>query len=119
VKNFGVVWNKLVGGGLCPFGLRAVRKGYITMKKMFVLAAAAGLVSLAACNSTPREQAADNIEANSEAVADNLEDAADNATTPAGEAMLENTADAVRATGQNQATDMRTNDADTNLSNGM
>jgi hypothetical protein len=33
--------------------------------------------------------------------------------------MLENTADAVRATGQNQATDMRTNDADTNLSNGM
>jgi len=88
------------------------------MKKMFVLAAAAGLISLAACNSTPREQAADNIEANSEAVADNLEDMADNAT-PAGEAMLENQADAVRATGQNQATDMRTNDADTNLSNGM
>ena len=70
------------------------------MKKMFVLAAAAGLISLAACNSTPREQAADNIEANSEAVADNLEDMADNAT-PAGEAMLENQADAVRATGQN------------------
>ena len=89
------------------------------MKKMFVLAAAAGLVSLAACNSTPREQAADNIEANTEAVADNLEDAADNAATPAGEAMLENKADAVRATRQNQATDMRTNDADTNLSNGM
>ncbi|WP_010164687.1 MULTISPECIES: hypothetical protein [unclassified Sphingomonas] len=89
------------------------------MKKMFVLAAAAGLVSLAACNSTPREQAADNIESNTEAVADNLEDAADNASTVAGKDMLENKADSVRAVGQNQATDMRTNDPDTNLSNGM
>ncbi|MBJ6122198.1 hypothetical protein [Sphingomonas mollis] len=89
------------------------------MKKMFVLGMAAGLVSLSACNSTPTEQAADNIEANSEAVADNLEEAADNATTETGEAALENRADAVRATGQNQAEDMRTNDPDTNLANGM
>ena len=89
------------------------------MKKIFAIGLAAGLVSLAACNSTPREQAADNIEAGAEATADDLEEAADNATTEAGEAALENTADAVRATGQNQATDMRTNDADTNLSNGM
>jgi hypothetical protein len=89
------------------------------MKKMFVLGLVAGLTSLAACNSTPREQAADNIEANAEAVADNLEDAADNAGTSAGEDALENKADTVRATGQNQADDMRTHDADTNLSNGM
>lgn len=89
------------------------------MKKTIVLALAAGLVSLSACNSSPRENAADTIEANSEAVADNLEEAADNATTTGGEAMLENKADAVRATGQNQADDMRTNDPDTNLSNGM
>ncbi|KQU61773.1 hypothetical protein ASG67_00890 [Sphingomonas sp. Leaf339] len=89
------------------------------MKKMFVLGMAAGLVSLSACNSTPREQAADNIESNTEAVADNLEEMADNATTEAGEDRLENKADAVRATGQNQAEDMRTNDADTNLANGM
>jgi hypothetical protein len=89
------------------------------MKKMIVLAAAAGLVSLSACNSSPREQAADNIEANSEAVADNLEEAADNAGTDDAEASLENKADAVRDTGQNQAEDMRTNDADTNLSNGL
>lgn len=89
------------------------------MKKLLVIGLAAGLASLTACNSTPREQTADNIESNSEAVADNLEDAADNATTSAGEDALENKADAVRATGQNQAEDLRTNDADTNLSNGM
>ena len=91
----------------------------LLMKKTLVIAMAAGLASLTACNNTPREQAADNIEANSEAVADNLEDAADNAGTTAAENRLENKADAVRATGQNQAEDMRTNDPDTNLSNGM
>jgi len=90
-----------------------------TMKKMFVFTAAASLAALAACNNTPQEQAADNIEANSEAVADNLEDAADNVSTEAASDGLENKADAVRATGQNQADDMRTNDPDTNLSNGI
>lgn len=89
------------------------------MKKLLTVSLAAGLMSLAACNSSPREQAADNIEANAEAVADNLEDMADNATTSGAEASLENSADNVRATGQNQAEDMRTNDPDTNLSNGM
>lgn len=89
------------------------------MKKMIVLGLAAGLASLSACNSTPREQAADNIEANSEAVADNLDAAADNATTPALENSLDNEAAAVRATGQNQAEDLRTNDPDTNLANGI
>jgi citrate lyase beta subunit len=89
------------------------------MKKLFLLGVAAGLVSLAACNPSPREQAADNIEANAEAVADNLEDAVDNAGTEAAESNLENAADAVRATGQNQAEDMRTHDPDTNLKNGI
>ena len=89
------------------------------MKKIFVFTAAASLAALAACNNTPQEQAADNIEANSEAVADNLEDAADNVSTEAASDGLENKADAVRATGQNQADDMRTNDPDTNLSNGI
>ena len=89
------------------------------MKKIFVLAMATGMLSLAACNTSPREQVADNIEANSEAVADNFEDAADNAGSDAVEANLENAADAVRATGQNQADDMRTHDADTNLKNGI
>jgi hypothetical protein len=89
------------------------------MKKTQVLGIAVGLFALSACNNTPREQAADNIEANAEAVADNLEDAADNAGTSAGEASLENQADAVRAAGDNKADDMRTHDADTNLSNGL
>lgn len=89
------------------------------MKKLVMLALAGGLASLAACNTSPREQAADNVEANAEATADNLEDAADNAGTDAGAAALENQADAVRATGENQAKDLRTNDADTNLSNGL
>ena len=89
------------------------------MKKVFVLGLAAGLASLAACNNTPREQAADNIEANADAVADNLEDAADNAGTSTAENGLENQAASVRATGDNQAEDMRTNDPDTNLANGM
>jgi protein involved in sex pheromone biosynthesis len=89
------------------------------MKKTLVFGLAAGLISLSGCNSTPREQAADNIEANTEAVADNLEEMADNANTEAREDALENKADAVRDTGQNQAEDMRTNDPDTNLANGM
>lgn len=89
------------------------------MKKIFAVAVAAGLFSLAACNTSPREQAADNIESNTEAVADNLEDAADLTGNEAAEESLENKADAVRATGQNQAEDMRTNDPDTNLSNGI
>ncbi|MES2753866.1 MAG: hypothetical protein V4659_04300 [Pseudomonadota bacterium] len=89
------------------------------MKKIVMLSAAAGLLSLAACNTSPREQAADNVEANAEMMADNLEDMADNAGTEAGEDALENKADATRAMGDNQAEDLRTNDADTNLSNGL
>lgn len=89
------------------------------MKKLFVLAAATGLMSLAACNNTPREQAADNIEANAEAVADNLDDQADAANTSVAEDAIDNQASAVRAEGDNKAEDMRTNDPDTNLSNGM
>jgi hypothetical protein len=96
----------------------APQKGLI-MKKFFAVAVVTGLLSLAACNTSPREQAADKIESNTEAVADNLEDAADATGNEAAEASLENKADAVRATGQNQAEDMRTNDPDTNLSNGI
>ena len=101
-----------------PIQVRKDKKGE-GMKKVMIVGLTAGLMSLAACNSSPREQAADNVEANAEAVADNLEEAADNATTDAAEDQLENRADAVRATGQNQADDLRTNDADTNLSNGI
>lgn len=88
------------------------------MKKLYTTAVAIGVLSLGACNNTPREQAADNIEANAEAMADNMEDTADAMSGNAADAM-NNTADQVRATGENQAEDMRTHDADTNLANGM
>jgi outer membrane PBP1 activator LpoA protein len=88
------------------------------MKKIFAVAAVVGALALSACNNSAQEQAADNIEANAEAAAENLEAAADNMTGNAAEG-LENQADAVRALGDNQAEDMRTNDADTNLSNGI
>ena len=89
------------------------------MKKIFLLAAAASLSALSACNASPREQAAENSEANAERTAGNIEAAADNAGSSAGDAALQNRADAVRATGENQAEDMQTHDADTNLSNGV
>ncbi len=89
------------------------------MKLISTAAVSIALCALAACNSSPREQAADNIEANAEMTADNLEEVADNATTEAGEASLENKADATRAAGDNAAKDMRTNTADTNTANGM
>ncbi|RYY26612.1 MAG: hypothetical protein EOP62_09190 [Sphingomonadales bacterium] len=89
------------------------------MKKMFVLSAAIGLVSLSACNNTPREQAAENIEATSEMKADNIDDMAANATTPAAEDALRNQAAATREMGDKKAEDMRTHNADTNLANGM
>ena len=44
---------------------------------------------------------------------------ADNASTDAQEQNLDNQADQVRAEGENKAKDVRTNDPDTNLANGM
>ncbi len=89
------------------------------MKIISTVAMSFALCALGACNSSPKEEAADNIEANAEMTADNLEEAADNATTEGGEAMLENQADATRAAGENAAEDLTTNDADTNTANGM
>jgi outer membrane PBP1 activator LpoA protein len=85
------------------------------MKKAMILGVA---IALAACSQSPQEQAADNIQANAEMMADNLEAAADNATGATADA-LSNQADATRAMGDNMAEDLTTNDADTNLSNGM
>ena len=89
------------------------------MKKLLLLATAPGLIALAACNTSPREQAADNIEANADAMADNMEDMGDNSGNAMMENAMDNQADAVRNTGEMQAKDMRTHDADTNLANGM
>ncbi|WP_114227437.1 MULTISPECIES: hypothetical protein [Sphingomonas] len=78
------------------------------MKTLSALAVAAGLLSLAACNNTPQEKTADNIEANAEARADNLEDMADNATTENREDALNNKADMVRENGEERADRVRT-----------
>ena len=49
------------------------------MKTTTILAIALGLGSLAACNKSPQEQTADNIEANAENTADTIEANVDNA----------------------------------------
>jgi hypothetical protein len=72
------------------------------MKKIVFVAAAAGLMSLAACNQeTPTENAGDAMAANLEAQADNFEAMADNATNATAEASLENTADALEEQADN------------------
>ena len=89
------------------------------MKKISTaIAVAFGAAALAACNQSPQEQAADNIEANTEVVADNLEEAADNATTEGAEDNLEDAADAVEANGEAAADAVREGaDADGNSAN--
>lgn len=63
------------------------------MKKVLIVAAAAGLMSLAACNpTTPTNTAAENAMESHEANAEVYDEAADNATTPAAENALENAA---------------------------
>jgi hypothetical protein len=91
----------------------------LAMKKISTaFAVALGAAALAACNQSPQEEAADNIEANAEIVADNLEEAADDATTEGAEDNLENAADAVEANGEAAADAVRDGaDADGNSAN--
>jgi regulator of protease activity HflC (stomatin/prohibitin superfamily) len=85
------------------------------MKIITTLVVATGLATLAACNQSPKENVADNIEANAENSADMIEangaNVADNI-----EANAQNTADAVRAAGDNTADAVR-NSADNSTSN--
>jgi len=60
------------------------------MKKFALAAVAVSLLSVAACNRTPTEAAADNLSDNLEIQADNLEAMSENAATPAQAAALEN-----------------------------
>jgi len=60
------------------------------MKKFALVAVAASLISVAACNRTPTEAAADNVSDNLEVQADNLEAMSENAATPGEAAALEN-----------------------------
>ena len=64
------------------------------MKKIVFVAAAAGLMSLAACNQgTPTENAGDAMAANLEMQADNMEAMADATSNETAAAMMENQAD--------------------------
>ena len=65
------------------------------MKTTTILAIALGLGSLAACNKSPTEQTADNIEANADNSADTIEANADNASDMM-QANADNAADMVR-----------------------
>jgi len=78
------------------------------MNSLRIFAVAVAIAELAACNNSPQEQKADNIEANAEARADNLEEAADNASTEAREGSLENQADGVGEKGEEKADATRT-----------
>jgi hypothetical protein len=92
-------------------GARDNNRG-MTMKTTTVLAIALGLGSLAACNKSPKEQTADNIEANAENVADNIEATADN-TAENVQANADNAADAVRNAGDNTADAVRNSGTNT------
>ena len=76
------------------------------MKLIYQAAVAAGLLALAACNNTPAENAAENIEENAEAVAENIVDnaeaVAENVTDNA-EAVADNVEDADDAADANAA----------------
>ncbi|MBR0551540.1 hypothetical protein [Stakelama marina] len=73
------------------------------MKKIVFVAAAAGLMTLAACSSPENADnaAAENMAANLEMTADNYDAMADNATTDANEMMMENMADNAEAAADN------------------
>lgn len=62
------------------------------MKKILIVAATAGLMSLAACNGGTTNTTAENVAADSAANAAAYEAAADNTTNAAAEAVLENAA---------------------------
>jgi hypothetical protein len=85
-----------------------------SMKIIMTIATAAGLAALAACNSSPQENKADNIEANAENTADMIESNASNAAENT-EANAQNAADTVRAEGEKKADAVRNSaDADGN-----
>jgi hypothetical protein len=87
------------------------------MKTTTLLAIALGLGSLAACNKSPQEQTADNIEANAENSADMIEANTENVTDNM-QANAENAADQVRNEGEQNADAVRNGaDADGNSAN--
>lgn len=88
------------------------------MKTTTILAIALGVGALSACNQSPQEQAADNIEANAEATADAIEANTDDVPGMTTDANADATADQVRAEGEAAADAVRDGaDADGNSAN--
>jgi hypothetical protein len=87
-------------------GLLEHQQGISTMKTTTIIAIALGLGSLAACNKTPAEANADNMEANVDANADamveNVDNSADMMTANA-----DNAADAMKDAADNKADAMK------------
>jgi hypothetical protein len=81
-------------------------RGKRMMKTTTVLAIALGLGALSACNKSPTEQAAENVESNYGNVAENIEASGENAAANI-EANAQNTAEAVRNEGANAANEVR------------
>ncbi len=75
------------------------------MKKIAFVLAAAGLMSVAACNKSPEaaavENNADMLADNMEAQADNIDALADNTSNATAEAVLENKADNINSAADN------------------
>ena len=88
------------------------------MKKISTaIAVAAGVFALSACNQSPQEQAADNIEANAENTADIIE-FEHRERRGHGRSERQNAAEDVRAAGENAADEVRDGaDADGNSAN--
>jgi hypothetical protein len=77
-------------------------RGKHIMKTTTVLAIAFGVGALAACNKSPQEQAAENVESNYSNIAENIEANTSNAAENI-EAAGQNAAEAVRNEGENKA----------------
>lgn len=77
------------------------------MRTPHIALLAAGFVAMSACSQSPREEAAENVEANADAMAENIEDAAETAPNEAVAENLENEADLVRDLGENSADAVR------------
>jgi len=88
------------------------------MKIITTFAVALGIASLAACNQSPTEEAADNIEANAEATADAIEANADDVPGVTTNDAADEAAEQVRAEGEAAADATREGaDADGNSAN--
>ncbi len=77
------------------------------MRIPHIIGVAASVVALSGCSESPREEAAENVEARADAMAENIEDAAETAPNESVEADLENEADLVRDLGDNNADAVR------------